>query len=76
MSKIILGSSVPLNGGEKGDSSMRGTKNQEGVVFKMVRDLSIIFGRKKRASQWRWLMCHGRDEITDEEVLGIFRWHF
>ena len=49
---------MPLNG-EKGDISTRGTENQEGVVFKVMRDLSIIFGRKKRASQWRWLMCLG-----------------
>lgn len=30
---------------------MRETKNQEKVVFKMVRDLSIIFCRKMKESQ-------------------------
>lgn len=53
--------------GERCNGSMRETENQEGVVFQMVRDVSIIFGREKRANQCRWLMCHGRDKIVDEK---------
>lgn len=54
---------------------MKGTKHQERVVLKMVRNLSIIFGRKKRVSKWRWLRYHGRDEIIDEEILEKVGWH-
>lgn len=32
---------------ERWNSGMRGTKNQEGVLFKMMRDLGIIFVKKK-----------------------------
>lgn len=37
--------------GERCDGSMKGTENQEGVVFKMVRVMSIIFDRENKASQ-------------------------
>lgn len=32
------------------NSSMRGTKNQEGALFKMMRELGIIFGKKEPAN--------------------------
>lgn len=53
--------------GERCDCSMKGTENQEGVVFKMVKVMGIIFDRGKKASQYRWLMNHGRNEIIDEK---------
>lgn len=37
--------------GERCSGSMTGTKNQEGVDFKMVRDVSIIFYRRKKTNQ-------------------------
>lgn len=62
--------------GERCNGSMKGTKSQEGVVFKMVRGVSIIFGRRKKANHWRWLMNYRRDEITDEKrVLEKVGWH-
>lgn len=33
MSKNTHGSGIPLNGGERWNSSMKGTENQEGVLF-------------------------------------------
>lgn len=35
---------------KKWNSGMRGIKSQEGVLFKVMRDLGIIFGEKEPAN--------------------------
>ena len=67
---------MPLNGRREMEQWHEEIKDQEpiGSSFQDDRDLGIIFG-KKRASQWRWLMCLGSDEIVDEKVVEKVGWH-